>query len=462
MLTVKSRILSRLVSCRPVVRGGPNEHRFISQSTVGCKFTSRQTRILNSECSYFSSVSIHNHRFIVKASCIDLSRQPARYYSIAERFSFDRNPLKTYVRRLMDEYSALTRKMKRLDSYGDREQTELCERHADVHPIAERVIALEKRRSDIQEISKMMEDLTSPEDDEMMESAREEIDQLEKQCDQLKHEVLLMLVPPSRLDESDIVLEVSAGVGGKEAMIFTGELFEMYQQLAAWRKWAVDVIDYDRTELGGVRKASCVIRGRGVYKYLKYESGIHRVQRVPVTERTSRLHTSTAAVAVLPTPTEIDVVLNPRDLKIDTFRASGKGGQHINTTDSAVRITHVPTNTVVECQTERSQIKNRATAMNVLRSRIYRTQLERAERERRSQRKLQIGSVDRSDKIRTYNYPQDRITDHRIGETVYNVREFLNGGESLNAMIDVLHEESKAEVLLERLEDIVEENETKS
>ncbi|XP_056327380.1 peptide chain release factor 1-like, mitochondrial isoform X3 [Danio aesculapii] len=251
---------------------------------------------------------------------------------------------------------------------------------------------------------------------------------------------------------SELVLEVSAGVGGQEAMLFTAEIFEMYQNYAAFNGWSFDILEANASELGGVRHASASVSGPLSYKKLKFEAGVHRVQRVPKTESKGRTHTSTMTVAILPQPTEISFTINPKDLKIETKRASGAGGQHVNTTDSAVRITHLPTGTVAECQQERSQIKNKETAMKLLRAKLFSARLEEETSRRYQARKLQIGTRGRSEKIRTYNFPQDRITDHRIGKTVHDIHGFLQGEELLEEMTVFLQQFSEQESLLDVLD----------
>nr|XP_023402402.1 peptide chain release factor 1-like, mitochondrial isoform X2 [Loxodonta africana] len=250
-------------------------------------------------------------------------------------------------------------------------------------------------------------------------------------------------------DENDLILEVTAGVGGQEAMLFTLEMFEMYQQYAAFKRWHFEPLEYLPSEIGGLRRASASIGGTEAYKHMKFEGGVHRVQRVPKTERQGRIHTSTMTVAILPQPTEISLVINPKDLRIDTKRATGAGGQHVNTTDSAVRIVHLPTGVVSECQQERSQLKNREMAMKKLRAKLYSMHLEAAASKRYNARKIQIGTKGRSEKIRTYNFPQNRVTDHRINKSLHDLEAFMQGEYLLDELVQSLKEYADYESLVE-------------
>ncbi|EDO42717.1 predicted protein, partial [Nematostella vectensis] len=261
--------------------------------------------------------------------------------------------------------------------------------------------------------------------------------------------IMKALIPKDEADENDAILEVRAGTGGQEASLFASEMFIMYQRFAAFKKWKFDILDIARSDTGGYKEASASISGYGVFGKMKFEVGVHRVQRVPVTEAQGRVHTSTMTVAVLPQPQEVDVIISPNDLKIDTFRASGAGGQHVNTTDSAVRITHIPSGMVVSSQEERSQFKNKAKAMQVLRARLYDLQRQEADSARVHARRTQIGTAERSEKIRTYNFPQGRVTDHRIGMTSHTVDKFLEGGVLLEDMIDALRVQDERDALKE-------------
>jgi peptide chain release factor 1 len=275
--------------------------------------------------------------------------------------------------------------------------------------------------------------------------ASEEFEELKKQQEQLEAELKVLLLPKDPNDERNVVLEIRAGTGGDEATLFAQEIFRMYDRYAESQGWRVEVLSSSLSGVGGLKEVIAVIEGQRVYSRLKYESGVHRVQRVPATEQQGRVHTSAVTVAVLPEADEVEVQIDPKDIRIDTFCSSGPGGQSVNTTYSAVRITHLPTGTVVSCQDEKSQIKNRAKGMRVLRSRLYEMKLQEQQQQITEERRSQIGSGDRSEKIRTYNFPQNRLTDHRIGLTIHQLDRIMDG--RIDDVIDALIAHYQAEKL---------------
>ena len=282
-------------------------------------------------------------------------------------------------------------------------------------------------------------------DPDLRELAQEEFAAARAECERLERELTLLLLPKDPNDRRNVILEIRSGVGGEESALFAGTLLRMYTMYAQSRGWRCETVNLSETELGGVKECSVLIEGEGAFSRLKFESGVHRVQRVPETESGGRIHTSAATVAVLPEAEEVDVEIDTKDLQIDTYRSSGAGGQHVNKTESAIRITHLPTGLVVECQDERSQYKNKDKAMKVLRSRLYERELARREEAEAASRRSQVGSGDRSERIRTYNFPQGRVTDHRIGLTLYKIDAILDGG--LDELIDALVTADQAEKL---------------
>jgi len=295
------------------------------------------------------------------------------------------------------------------------------------------------------ELESTREMLLAETDSEMKEMIREEVTELEKKLAALEEKLKLLLLPKDPRDERDVIVEIRAGTGGEEAALFAADLFHMYVQYAAKHHWQTQVLSSNETGIGGYKEIIFEVKGKGAYSRLKYESGVHRVQRVPVTEASGRIHTSTATVAVLPEADEVEVEINEKDLRIDVFRSRGHGGQSVNTTDSAVRITHLPTGIVVQCQDERSQLQNRARALAILRARLYDMEYQRQHSELDEARRKQVGSGERSEKIRTYNFPQGRVTDHRIGLSIYRLESVLAG--ELDPFIDELIAHDQAERL---------------
>jgi peptide chain release factor 1 len=291
-------------------------------------------------------------------------------------------------------------------------------------------------RKILTDICESEEILSESRDEDLKELANAEIEALQEKKPLIEKELKVMLLPEDPRDRKNIILEIRAGTGGEEAALFAANLFRMYSKYAEQMRWKVEIIDMNATGIGGIKEVIASIQGKNAYSRMKYESGVHRVQRVPATETSGRVHTSATTVAVLPEAEEVDVKIDEKDLRIDTFCASGPGGQGVNTTYSAVRIVHNPTGMVVQCQDERSQIKNKVKAMKVLRSRLYELEIEKQEKERSQDRKTQVGSGDRSERIRTYNYPQNRVTDHRIGLTLYKLSAILEG--ALDELIDSL------------------------
>jgi peptide chain release factor 1 len=316
----------------------------------------------------------------------------------------------------------------------------LSKEYSELTPIVDRIQTLRRVREELASLADMAR---SSEDIELKALAEEEFHSLQERLPAIEQRVKLALLPKDIDDERNAILEVRAGTGGEEAALFAAELFRMYQRYAVLRGWRCEILDLSETGLGGFKEASALISGRDVFARLKFESGVHRVQRVPETEASGRTHTSAATVAVLPEAEEVDVRIDEKDLRIDVFRASGPGGQSVNTTDSAVRITHLPTGLVVIQQDEKSQHKNKARALKVLRSRLYEMERQARDSARAAQRKSQVGSGDRSERIRTYNFPQGRVTDHRINLTLYKIDKVMSG-EALDEIIDAILAEDQA------------------
>ena len=319
------------------------------------------------------------------------------------------------------------------------EWQKLMKEHAAMVDVVEKYREYKKANKDLEQAKEMLNDK------ELKELAEMEIEEIKEKLPKIEEELKILLIPKDPDDDKNIICEIRAGAGGEEAALFAGTLFRMYSMYPENRHWKIDVLNEKETGLGGYKEITFMVTGKGAYSRLKFESGVHRVQRVPDTESSGRIHTSTATVAVLPVVEDVEIEINPADVKMEVFRASGAGGQHVNKTSSAVRLIHEPTGIVAECQTERSQTQNREYAMRLLKSRIYEQEKAKQDAELANERKSQVGSGDRSEKIRTYNYPQGRITDHRIGMSIYQMENFLNGG--LDEMIDNLIAADRAEKL---------------
>ena len=346
------------------------------------------------------------------------------------------------LQQLDDRYRELEREMSDPAFVGDQQRFQKANKqHRDMAPVIERFREYKQVKTGIADAKVMLAET----DPEIRAMAQEELNVLEARLPEIEEQLKIMLLPKDPNDEKNVVLEIRAATGGDEASLFAAEVFRMYLRYAELHRWKVEVLSETESSVGGMKDVTALIEGDRVYSSLKYESGVHRVQRVPATETQGRVHTSAITVAVLPEAEEVDIKIEQKDLRIDTFCSSGPGGQSVNTTYSAIRITHLPTNTVVSCQDEKSQIKNREKAMRVLRSRLYEVETERQHQAQASQRKQQVGSGDRSEKIRTYNFPQNRLTDHRIGLTLHQLEYVMEG--KLQPIVDALVAHDTAERL---------------
>jgi peptide chain release factor 1 len=344
---------------------------------------------------------------------------------------------------LLTRFDYLEHSLATPGEFSNEEFVKLSKEYSDLGPVVEAATALKDGRSELADLAEMM----VGDDAEMKEMAQEEFLELKTRLPEMDQALSIQLLPKDAADERSAILEIRAGTGGDEAALFGGDLFRMYERYAVSQGWKVEMISGSASEAGGFKEVVANVTGKGVFAKLKFESGVHRVQRVPTTESSGRIHTSAATVAVLPEAEDVDIDLRPEDLRIDTMRASGSGGQHVNTTDSAVRITHLPTGIMV-VQAEKSQHKNRDKAMKILRARLFDREREKIDKERSQNRKSQVGSGDRSERIRTYNFPQGRVTDHRIGLTLHKLDAIL-AGDGLAEMIQALITEDQAAKLSE-------------
>ena len=344
-----------------------------------------------------------------------------------------------------DRFEELCFKAEQPDFYNDPKQAaKLLRERSDLEPIVEAYRAYGAAAREMEEAEELMAD------PEMKELCQEAYAAARAAKDELYEKLQILLLPKDPNDEKSVIVEIRGGVGGEESALFAHSLFRMYSMYAARQGWSIELLNYNETELGGVKEADFIVNGRGAYSRLKYESGVHRVQRVPETESGGRIHTSAATVAVLPEAEEVEFEINPNDLQIDTYRSSGAGGQHVNKTESAIRITHLPTGVVVECQDERSQYKNKDRAMKILRSKLYEAEQAKQQAAIAAERKSQVGSGDRSDRVRTYNFPQNRVTDHRLTGDIrnFNIANVING--DLDPIVDALVTADRAEKLKNR------------
>ncbi len=338
------------------------------------------------------------------------------------------------------KYDELTEKISNPEIIADQNGwREYMKEHSELEPIVEKYREYKKMQKSMEDAKEMLED------PELKELAETEIQDIKEKLPKLEEEIKVLLIPKDKDDDKSVICEIRGGAGGEEAALFAGTLFRMYSMYAERKHWKLEILNENATELGGYKEISFMITGKGAYSRLKFESGVHRVQRVPDTEASGRIHTSTATVAVLPVVEDVEIEINPADIKMEVFRSSGAGGQHINKTSSAVRLIHEPTGIVVECQTERSQFQNKDNAMKMLKTKLYDMEKQKQDSEITNARRSQVGNGDRSEKIRTYNYPQGRITDHRIGLSIYQMEDFLNG--NLDEMIDSLITADRAEKL---------------
>jgi peptide chain release factor 1 len=354
------------------------------------------------------------------------------------------------LERIAQRHDELTGQMALPDAFADPQRLQdLARERAELDDVVDRFHKYEQIQKQIDDATALLE---LDDDPSLVEMARDEIAELQPRADALMAELRELLIPRDPNDKRDVIVEIRGGAGGDEAALFAADLFRMYSRYAERHHWATEVIDAHDTGIGGLKEVVFEIRGRGAYSRLKYESGVHRVQRVPSTEANGRIHTSTATVAVLPEVDDVQIAINPDDIRVDVFRSSGAGGQNVQKNSTAIRLTHVPSGLVVTCQDERSQLKNRNKAMAVLRARLYDIEQSKRDQEIESNRRSQVGTGDRSEKVRTYNFPQDRVTDHRIGYSAHHLDGLLDGDidDLVDALVDEDRKRTEAEALAER------------
>ncbi|XP_038627030.1 peptide chain release factor 1, mitochondrial [Tachyglossus aculeatus] len=379
-----------------------------------------------------------------------------RCYHRDARVLWKHKALQKYMENLCEEHQSLGQLLERV-SVSEADRKTLSKRQAQLSPLAAIYQEIREAERAAEELESMCQSLDGRDEKQLLELAVGEKRATEQKINSLCRELFQGLVPKEKDDKNDIILEVISGrtTGGDICQQFTKEMFEMYQKYAYYKHWTFEILNYTPADYGGLHHAAARVSGDRVYRHLKYEGGIHRVQRIPevgLSSRMQRIHTGTMSVIILPQPDEVDVKVDPKDLRIDTFRAKGAGGQHVNTTDSAVRIVHTPTGLVVECQQERSQLRNKDTAMRVLRAKLYQKTLEREQSQKLSARKLQVGTRAQSERIRTYNFTQDRVTDHRISYDIRNIKEFLGGERPLDMLIHNLLLSANEEAVVELLD----------
>lgn len=349
---------------------------------------------------------------------------------------------------LVKRYEEVQNELNEPGVVADRDRfRKLMKESNELGVLVDKYLEYKKAKQDIDDSLTILDEES---DEEMRKLAKEELATAKSNLEVFEHELKLLLLPKDPNDEKNVIVEIRAGAGGDEAALFAGELYRMYCKYAEAQRWKIEMVSFNENGIGGFKEIIFMVNGQGVFSKLKYESGVHRVQRIPVTESGGRIHTSTATVAIMPEAEEVDVQLDMNDCRFDVFRASGNGGQCVNTTDSAVRLTHIPTGIVISCQDEKSQLKNRDKALKVLRARLYELELEKAHDAEAAQRRSQVGTGDRSEKIRTYNFPQSRCTDHRIKLTLYTLEDVMNG--NLTELIDALTAADQAAKLLEMSE----------
>lgn len=344
---------------------------------------------------------------------------------------------------LEKKYGELSDKVNSPDIIADQNRwRELMKEHSAITPIVEKYKEYKKTMSDIKEAKEMLGESL---DDEMKQMFKDELKEGQERIEEIKEELKILLLPADPNDEKNVIVEIRGGAGGDEAALFAGDLFRMYSRYAERRRWKAEIMSSNENDLGGYKEIVFMIAGKGAYSRLKYESGVHRVQRIPTTESGGRIHTSTVTVAVLPEAEDVDVEIDMNDVRVDVFRSSGNGGQSVNTTDSAVRVTHAPTGIVISCQDEKSQLKNKDKALKILRAKLYELELQKQQNELSAERRSQVGTGDRSERIRTYNFPQGRVTDHRVGLTLHRLDSVLDG--DLDEIMDTLITTVQAEKL---------------